>query len=335
MGSEKRDSYMDFLKGIAIIAVVVGHSISNVSKVDFLFQAIYSFHMPMLIFISAYIEEECREKYRGKEKSMLIRRMGGLLLPYLSWTVIYAAVFGQMADMGAAGFGRMLTGYEQNGLWFFPVLFGLKVMHFLYWTVGKRIAKHTLLTDMMLCFALEAVVAVLAVLTRQPYLINMLSYAIPYFLAVLLVEHESLRKLSGRECTCAGAVFIYGLMFPFFSFHDPHWTTQVIRIGMSLCVIVICLKFQEKWRENAVSKIVCVYGQYSLGIYVLHVFFMDYKIYFSRIESTVTVSFLAVVAACVVVVVCILIVKLIRISLWWRLILLGEKERFGMKGIRK
>ena len=135
---------MDFLKGIAIIAVIVGHSLSGVRSMDLLFNVIYSFHMPLLFFISAYIEEQSRDKYAGKEGRMLIRRMNGLLLPYVSWSIIYAA-FGWLqngvsADMISGGmlkaeltaFGLKLLGYKENGLWFFPVLFGLKIMHMLW-----------------------------------------------------------------------------------------------------------------------------------------------------------------------------------------------------------
>ena len=54
---QKRDSYIDFLKGIAMIMVVVGHSVSGTHKADVLFNFIYSFHMTLLLFCSSYIEE--------------------------------------------------------------------------------------------------------------------------------------------------------------------------------------------------------------------------------------------------------------------------------------
>ncbi len=53
---------MDFLKGIAINLVIVGHPLSDVRNMDVFFNAIYSFHMPLLFFISAYIEEQRRTK---------------------------------------------------------------------------------------------------------------------------------------------------------------------------------------------------------------------------------------------------------------------------------
>lgn len=327
MQSEKRDAYMDFLKGIAVLAVVVGHSIVDIPKMDFLFQIIYSFHMPLLIFLSAYIEEENSTKYAGREGSMLLRRMCGLLLPYLSWTVIYAAVSGQLLSMDAVQLGRMLTGYTQNGLWFFPVLFGLKIMHFLYWIVQKKLGQCTVLTSLLICFVLEVFAAILAVFTRQPYAVNILSYAIPYFAAVLLVDHEILQKLVETEWLAAGCIFLYGILFLFFSFQNPDWTTQALRIVLSMCVIVLCCRFRSRWREHAANRAVCVYGRNSLAVYVLHVFFMDYKVYLHEIRSAVVASLLAAAAACGVAVVCIGIARIIGISSWWRLLLFGESQK--------
>lgn len=331
MSRDKRDSYVDFLKGTAVLAVIVGHSIVDVPKVDFLFQVIYSFHMPLLIFLSAYIEEKNRAGYLGREGAMLRRRMGGLLLPYLSWTILYA-----VSASGAAGsvsmkelparLGRMLAGYEQSGLWFFPVLFGLKGMHFLYWILQKRCRRRTLLTDLLLGAALEACAAALAVLTRQPYAVNMLSYAIPYFAAVLLVDHEHLQKLTQAEWAASAAVLLYGALFPFFSFQDPAWTTQAIRIVLSMCVIVLCCRARSGWREHSGNRWVCVCGRNSLAVYVLHVFFTDYSIYFHEIRSAALVFFLAVVAACGVAAVCIGIAGIVRISSWWRMLLFGERR---------
>lgn len=82
---------------------------------------------------------------------MLLRRAGGLLLPYLSWTVIYAAAAGRLLDTGMSGLFSELFGYKSNGLWFFPVLFGLKVMRVLYWIIRSRFNRCVLLIDLSVC----------------------------------------------------------------------------------------------------------------------------------------------------------------------------------------
>ncbi|MDE6846690.1 MAG: acyltransferase family protein [Lachnospiraceae bacterium] len=326
-GDGMRNSYMDFLKGIAIISVIAGHSLSDIRGMDILFNLIYSFHMPLLFFVSAYIEEQNRAKYAEKEGQMLFRRMSGLLLPYLSWTVIYAAIDGHLWEAGAVGFISDLLGYRSNGLWFFPVLFGLKVMHVLYWIIRRKTGRDTFVTDLLLLGGLEIVIVLLAVLTRQPYIVNMLSYAIPYFFAVILVKHEVIQKLVNSEWITAGAILVYALVFPFFSFYNTHWTTQVLRIGLALCVIVICCRFNDdkgRWRTNRFYPAICVCGQNSLAVYVLHGFLMDYKDYFNMIDSVVIVGIVSVSLALLVAAVCITVAKVIGISPWCRKILFGK-----------
>lgn len=319
---DMRNSYMDFLKGIAIISVIIGHSLSGIRSMDILFNIIYSFHMPLLFFVSAYIEEQNRTKYAGKEGWMLCRRMGGLLLPYLSWTIIYAIFSGNVRDIFAN-----LFGYGSNGLWFFPVLLGLKVMHILYWFIYSKMSRKTIVTDLMLLGGIELVAALFAALTRQPYIVNMLSYAIPYFFAVILVKHEIVQKLISSEGMVAGVVLMYALVFPYFSFYDTRWITQMLRIGLALCIIVICCKYgdsKEQWRENRFYPVICVCGENSLAIYVIHGFLIDYKVYFNMIDSALIVGILAVVLAFFVAAVCIAVARIIGISSWCRRILFGK-----------
>lgn len=326
-GDGMRNSYMDFLKGIAIISVIAGHSLSDIRGMDLLFNLIYSFHMPLLFFVSAYIEEQNSAKYSGREGRMLLRRMSGLLLPYLSWTVIYAAAGGHLWEAGAVELFMDLLGYGSNGLWFFPVLFGLKVMHVVYWIIRRKTGRDTIAVDILILGGLEIVIVLLAVLTRQPYIVNMLSYAIPYFFAVILVKREVIQKLVNSEWITAGAIAAYVLVFPFFSFYDTHWTTQVLRIGLALCVIVICCRFnnyKDQWRTNHICSGICVCGENSLAIYVLHGFLMDYKEYFNMIDSVVIVGIASVALAFLVAAVCIVTAKVIGISPWFGKILFGK-----------
>ena len=318
---------MDYLKGIAIVAMVVGHSLNTViPQGNLLFNLVYSFHMPLLMFISAYIEEQYREKYAMKEWQMLIKRVCRLLIPYVSWNILYDVISGQIFNVNIKDFGLLLLGYKSGRLWFFPVLFGLKVLHFLYWIIKRKMGnKANCIADILVCGLLEAITVVLALLTKNQYIINMLSYAIPYFLAVIIVDNEVLRKVMISEWTVSFALLFYFLVFKRFSFYDTNWTTQVIRIGLSLCVIIVCYKFREKWNETKYfNKMLCIFGSNSLAIYVMHGYFIDYLTYFNMIESTYIVSILAILSAFLIAGICTGIAQIIGISAWWNKVLFGK-----------
>lgn len=92
-----RDSYWDFLKGVAIFLVLLGHSIqygggsqwyaSGLYFDCFLFQLIYSFHMPLFIFISGFFFQKSVIKYKPDE--LLKKKLYSLLIPITSFATLY------------------------------------------------------------------------------------------------------------------------------------------------------------------------------------------------------------------------------------------------------
>ena len=59
MEQVKRNDFIDFLKGIGIILVVIGHVSQNERINDF----IYSFHMPLFFFISGFLFNYKKENF--------------------------------------------------------------------------------------------------------------------------------------------------------------------------------------------------------------------------------------------------------------------------------
>lgn len=85
-----RFNYLDNLKGFLIICVVLGHAI-QFSNQDFdnvpLFRFIYSFHMPLFMWVSGYVN------YRKETKlNVLKRRAVQLALPFFVWVTFHSVV---------------------------------------------------------------------------------------------------------------------------------------------------------------------------------------------------------------------------------------------------
>lgn len=106
---QTRNMYLDIVKGVIIVLVVMGHSIQYGNGYVYLdgenfydnsvFKFIYSFHMPIFMLVSGYLFNNSIEKYAPlhlfmKKMRMLIipillfglldRRMGILMLHLLS-----------------------------------------------------------------------------------------------------------------------------------------------------------------------------------------------------------------------------------------------------------
>ena len=96
----ERELIPDLLRGFAIILVVFGHCIQEGSGAayrteqlyfdDRLYQFIYSFHMPLFMMISGYLNwkgiEGARE--RASRISLVRRRAASLLIPVFAWTAL-------------------------------------------------------------------------------------------------------------------------------------------------------------------------------------------------------------------------------------------------------
>lgn len=79
---------LDFYKGIAILLVVLGHSISRGVANHYLDPVmlwIYSFHMPLFFFISGYLISYTSYKKRTLGNNIQ-NKVFSLLFPYLLWT---------------------------------------------------------------------------------------------------------------------------------------------------------------------------------------------------------------------------------------------------------
>ena len=86
--NDTRIKWIDILKGIGIILVVVGHAnwlFTNATPSTFIQKYIYSFHMPLFFFLSGYLF--INKKYSNYKK-ILILKFKTLLIPYFFFSII-------------------------------------------------------------------------------------------------------------------------------------------------------------------------------------------------------------------------------------------------------
>ena len=93
--NKERNIYVDVIKGIAIILVVIGHCIqfgsgrACLESEDFfndpLFKFIYSFHMPLFMLVSGYL---FANTIKRDTNEIIKRKAGTILLPLISWHTV-------------------------------------------------------------------------------------------------------------------------------------------------------------------------------------------------------------------------------------------------------
>lgn len=115
-----RFSYIDNLKGFLIILVVFGHCIQNFMpyyESNLLFRLIYSFHMPLFIFVSGFVSYKDQLTWESVGKRFL-----QLMLPFFAWAVVKALI------KWDAGIILHIIKHPDNGLWFLHTLFFISLI---------------------------------------------------------------------------------------------------------------------------------------------------------------------------------------------------------------
>lgn len=106
---KERNLYLDVLKAICIILVVVGHCIQYGSGKEYslgeffenpIFTCIYSFHMPLFMLISGYLFS-CSLKNKTWYE-VLYNRFLQLIVPLFAWSVVSLAINMLKASVGVS-----------------------------------------------------------------------------------------------------------------------------------------------------------------------------------------------------------------------------------------
>lgn len=91
---KQRNLYLDVIKGFAIILVVYGHCLQYGSTLscdklyfdDWVFKAIYSFHMPLFMLVSGYLFYGSVSRHSTKH--IVKTRFTSLLVPIIIWNTL-------------------------------------------------------------------------------------------------------------------------------------------------------------------------------------------------------------------------------------------------------
>lgn len=137
---KQRILWIDIMRGILIILMVLGHCGAPFTK------AIYMFHMAAFIFLSGYTARPKKQPLLG----CIWKRAKGILVPYVVWNMAFMAfysmlqrrgnylLFPETYALGPQDFIKNLATTDLGGAtWFLPVLFTTSVLYQLLYCALK------------------------------------------------------------------------------------------------------------------------------------------------------------------------------------------------------
>ena len=262
------------LKGFAIILVVIGHSIQSYSGGNFeniYFKLIYTFHMPLFMFLSGFVTVYSPTNSYSKLKKRFTR----LVIPFLAWAVVYFVI--KSVNEGEADFNFFFTLIKSvdNGLWFLWVLFLIHMAFYFSEILKKRVGSYSLL-----------LVILLLQFTSFSFLgLGMLRYYVIFFAIGYYINNQRILEIINQHKYLISAISLslFVLLFPlwkmngevdFFRKNIPFAVSlfeRAYRISEALLAIsfVFCLFLMFDFSKTKISWL----GQKSLEIYCSHQYY--------------------------------------------------------------
>lgn len=272
----KHIGYIDTLKGIAIILVVVGHAlawnfkdpvaaIQSSEKSDMLWwYIIYAFHMPLFFWVSGFLLP--RDNLDGKSLlNVMWRRTYTLLIPFIT-----------------AG---LLLNYISSGggfrYWFLRSLYELVIISLIYEAVRYRF-KLGVICDILFYLILFVIIRVCYKIGGNTIMENIfelkrlsLTNYMGFVIGMFCRRYSPLFSLFMKNHTYTIGLILFSVLI---GFSLSSVDIPMLKYVMPLCSIsgiacVVYLAVNKIKDDSIYTKVLHYLGRHSLEIYILHMYF--------------------------------------------------------------
>lgn len=270
-------------KGIAIILVVLGHTILGYQSanmfveynnfLDYINFTIYSFHMPLFFIISGYSYFEFEKVNHNYEYKQLIKKKGlNLIIPYFVFCSIQLLIklilSGSTNSNASIRDILLLPVIPQEQFWFLYTLF------FIFLIVT--------FIDMKLNNSNMILIFLIVINILEIYMDNMIfaitsfcAYAVYFYIGILFAKLHNNTKFNVKmQYKIVGYVVIYLILNIFIYNFDVNVNIErVLSLILALVGSFIIISITKNILNNSNIKYINFIGRYSYEIFLLHTIF--------------------------------------------------------------
>lgn len=319
MTMKERIVFIDNLKFLGIIFVILGHALQYTSgeyfKENIVFNFIYTFHMPLFMILSGYFFHSSLEL---SPINFLYKKFYQLLMPAFCWGAIKMCMIN-------GGYVSVLIG----GFWFLKSTF---LCYLITFSVTKLLKSER--TSYCILFLLPFIV-------NLNYSTFMLNYMLPSFIVGIWLRlyHDKIMKY--RNVLIIICLICYIVCLPYWNFSEFNYVSvynngrfcinnEIIYIHRMLLglsgSVAIFLIFSF---HNESNKYISLIGQSTLGLYTMNALFSD--IYRHLFPYSVYSEFLCFIISVFVTILQVpfflYAINMIKKNKWSSLLLLGQLKK--------
>ena len=272
-----RLDWIDTIKGIGIILVVVGHHLRGLSWIN---TWISSFHMPLFFLVTGYLYAY-RQSWNFSIHKFFTNKIKGLLYPYatlsliiLIWHFVFYNIFFTNSHPESSTievFLLTITTYGYHALWFLPCLF---LSSILFHLITKHNVHHLVCIFLMISLVLVNYILVSNYITIDILrTLDATVYIYFGYLFFLLLQKKRFIQIALLIISVSIIVLSF-IILHFFPSYFPRLDIRTGKIGnvlgyffsLSICFVIfwLCKKI------NILNHIFGFWGKYSIIIMALH-----------------------------------------------------------------
>lgn len=262
-----RDEKLDFIRGIGIVIVILGHAIQVYATPEnnyFLTRVIMSFQMPLLFAISGYT---AGFSFPAKNPVDYLRKKAKrLFVPYIAWALIHWFLFCMVTDRLNIFLNpeKIIEQLFFSDVWFLRQLFYIYLLLFISNCVNnitnnKKIFVGSLLLFIGVLFLFRCITIIPRFLYIEYYLWFLLGYGFYY----IRKKINFFRASISVTLICAVGLILFSIFFTYVSV-SRYFVCCIMICTLTLTIIFMPSQYVVGWMQFI--------GRSSLPLYVIHLF---------------------------------------------------------------
>lgn len=273
----KRELSLDYIKGILILLVVYGHCLywldgnNNSYNYYFIPRIIYTFHMPLFVFLSGYLFSR---KKNENIFTTLTEKFWRLIIPHLFFNIIMIIpiiCFWETYSHFVTRFSNGIISFKSiyhyiTMFWFlWCIYFSSIISNIIYKITSNRKSSTIILILIALIFMLISQSQRIHIFIEHQHMGAMFLY---FVLGIFTYNHIKTLMLKPLKYGSYILFFIYLLLLYFFpEIGDNIFYSEIGGIFGIICMYNIFMSFNS---QNWGTTLFLYFSKWTLGIYIYH-----------------------------------------------------------------